>query len=44
MRFKTKAAGHDHLDYRIEVLTSDDFGNEQGFDTAGRLRVVRRAN
>jgi CSLREA domain-containing protein len=40
--FRPKAAGHDHRDYVVEVLATDDFGNTQGFDQAGTLEVVRR--
>ena len=41
LSFEKKAAGHDHRDYVVEVSATDDFGNEQGFDRAGTLRVER---
>src|SRR5262249_26588178 len=40
LRFTREAAGHRHRDYRIEVLATDDAGTEQGFDTAGTVRVL----
>ncbi|HEV8439566.1 MAG TPA: hypothetical protein VGT40_15870 [Methylomirabilota bacterium] len=41
VRFKEQAAGHDQRDCRVEVLATDDLGNEQGFDQAGSLDVVK---
>jgi CSLREA domain-containing protein len=41
LRFKPKAAGHTFTDYRVQVLATDDLGNQQGFDHAGTLRVER---
>lgn len=41
--FKSEAAGQRHRDYRVEVLATDDFGQRQGFDQAGTLRVDRTA-
>jgi hypothetical protein len=37
--FKPKAAGRT---YRVEVFATDDFGNQQGFDQVGTLRVEQR--
>jgi len=37
--FKNAAARQGPRDYRVEVLATDDFGHEQGFDSAGTLRV-----
>jgi hypothetical protein len=43
MTFKSEAAGQDYLDYRVEVLATDDGGGRQGFTQAGTLRVERIA-
>jgi CSLREA domain-containing protein len=42
LSFKPRAAGSQGRDYVVEVLATDDFGVEQGFDQAGTLRVERR--
>ena len=39
LRFKPKAAGRL---FRVEAFATDDFGNQQGFDEAGIIGVLRR--
>jgi hypothetical protein len=39
LRFKPKAAGRV---FRVEAFATDDFGNQQGFDEAGTIAVLRR--